>query len=94
MTLDALAGRVDLQLSGHVHGGQMFPFNWIARIDQPLIAGLYRVEQTWVYVSTGTGYWGPPMRVGPGAELTRIELVASSDRDAELGPPSEREALG
>jgi predicted MPP superfamily phosphohydrolase len=74
---DALAGGVDLQLSGHVHGGQMFPFNWLARLDQPLIAGLYRVQQTWVYVSTGTGYWGPPMRVGPGSEITRIELVSA-----------------
>jgi hypothetical protein len=73
---DARRGDVDLQLSGHVHGGQMVPFNWLARIDQPLIAGLYRLGTTWVYVSTGTGYWGPPMRVGPGAEITRIELVA------------------
>ena len=73
---DARRGNVDLQLSGHVHGGQMVPFNWLARIDQPLIAGLYRLGTTWVYVSTGTGYWGPPMRVGPGAEITRIELVA------------------
>jgi predicted MPP superfamily phosphohydrolase len=73
---DAVAADVDLQLSGHVHGGQMVPFNWLARLDQPLIAGLHLVEKTWIYVSTGTGYWGPPMRVGPGAELTRIELVA------------------
>jgi hypothetical protein len=73
---DARRGDVDLQLSGHVHGGQMVPFNWLARLDQPLIAGLYRLGTTWVYVSTGTGYWGPPMRVGPGAEITRIELVA------------------
>jgi predicted MPP superfamily phosphohydrolase len=73
---DAREHDVDLQLSGHVHGGQMVPFNWLARIDQPLIAGLYRLGTTWVYVSTGTGYWGPPMRVGPGAEITRIELVA------------------
>ncbi len=73
---DAVAYGVDLQLSGHVHGGQMVPFNWLARLDQPLIAGLHLVEKTWVYVSTGTGYWGPPMRVGSGAELTRIELVA------------------
>jgi predicted MPP superfamily phosphohydrolase len=73
---DARRHDVDLQLSGHVHGGQMVPFNWLARIDQPLIAGLYRLGATWVYVSTGTGYWGPPMRVGPGAEITRIELVA------------------
>jgi predicted MPP superfamily phosphohydrolase len=73
----ALAADVDLQLSGHVHGGQMVPFNWLARLDQPLVAGLHRVEKTWVYVSTGTGYWGPPMRVGPGAEVTRIELVSA-----------------
>jgi uncharacterized protein len=73
---DARRAGVDLQLSGHVHGGQLVPFNWLARIDQPFIAGLYRADQTWVYVSTGTGYWGPPMRVGPEAEITRIELVS------------------
>jgi predicted MPP superfamily phosphohydrolase len=75
---DAVACDVDLQLSGHVHGGQMVPFNWLARLDQPLVAGLHLIGKTWVYVSTGTGYWGPPMRVGPGAELTRIELVADA----------------
>jgi len=73
---DAVAVGVDLQLSGHVHGGQLVPFNWLARLDQPLVAGLHLVERTWVYVSTGTGYWGPPMRVGTTSELTRIELVA------------------
>jgi predicted MPP superfamily phosphohydrolase len=75
---DALRCDVDLQLSGHVHGGQMVPFNWIARLDQPIVAGLRLIDRTWVYVSTGTGYWGPPMRVGPGAELTRIELVSEA----------------
>ena len=75
---DALAAGVDLQLSGHTHGGQLFPFNWIARIDQPFISGLHRVQDTWLYVSSGTGYWGPPMRVGSRAEVTRIELVSSS----------------
>jgi len=75
----ALASDVDLQLSGHVHGGQMVPFNWLARLDQPFVQGLHRVERTWLYVSTGTGYWGPPMRVGPGAELTHIELVADAE---------------
>jgi hypothetical protein len=74
---DAVPAGVDLQLSGHVHGGQMVPFNWLARLDQPVVAGLHRIEKTWVYVSTGTGYWGPPMRVGPGAEVTRIELVVA-----------------
>jgi predicted MPP superfamily phosphohydrolase len=72
---DASRADVDLQLSGHVHGGQMVPFNWIARLDQPFVSGLHRVGRTWVYVSSGTGYWGPPMRVGSRAELTRIELV-------------------
>jgi uncharacterized protein len=75
----ALPADVDLQLSGHVHGGQMVPFNWIARLDQPFIKGLHRVEQTWLYISTGTGYWGPPMRVGSRAELTHVELLASDD---------------
>jgi predicted MPP superfamily phosphohydrolase len=74
---DALRADVDLQLSGHVHGGQMVPFNWLVRLDQPFVSGLHLVERTWIYVSTGTGYWGPPMRVGPGAELTRIELVSA-----------------
>ncbi|HEX8792327.1 MAG TPA: metallophosphoesterase [Polyangiaceae bacterium] len=75
----AVAADVDLQLSGHVHGGQMVPFNWLARLDQPFVQGLHRVERTWLYVSTGTGYWGPPMRVGPGAEVTHIELVADPE---------------
>jgi predicted MPP superfamily phosphohydrolase len=74
---DASAARVDLQLSGHVHGGQLVPFNWLARLDQPFISGLHRVAETWVYVSSGTGYWGPPMRVGSRAEITRIELVSA-----------------
>ncbi|HEY3594379.1 MAG TPA: metallophosphoesterase [Polyangiaceae bacterium] len=78
----ALAADVDLQLSGHVHGGQLIPFNWLARLDQPFIAGLHLVEKTWLYVSTGTGYWGPPMRVGTVAELTRIELVADGEATA------------
>ena len=74
----ALKAGVDLQLSGHVHGGQMIPFNWLAHIDQPFIADLHRVENTWIYVSAGTGYWGPPMRVGTQAEITWIELISSS----------------
>jgi predicted MPP superfamily phosphohydrolase len=73
---DAAAAGVDLQLSGHVHGGQMVPFNWLVRLDQPFVGGLHRVGDTWVYVSEGTGYWGPPMRVGSSSELTRIELVS------------------
>ncbi len=84
---DALRGGVDLQLSGHVHGGQMIPFNWLARLDQPLIAGLHRIKSTWVYVSMGTGYWGPPMRVGTTAELTHIVLVSGDDPSGQRPTP-------
>jgi predicted MPP superfamily phosphohydrolase len=73
----AAALGVDLQLSGHVHGGQMVPFNWLVRLDQPFVSGLHRVGGTWVYVSMGAGYWGPPMRVGSTAEITCLELVAA-----------------
>ena len=74
---EATKAGVDLQLSGHVHNGQLVPFNWLARLDQPYIAGLYRAGGTMIYVSAGTGYWGPPMRVGSRAEITRIELASA-----------------
>lgn len=66
---------VDLQLSGHTHGGQIFPWNWLVRLQQPFVAGLHQVGATWLYVSRGTGYWGPPMRVGSPPEITVIELT-------------------
>jgi len=65
---------VDLQLSGHTHGGQFFPFNLIIRWFQPVVAGLHRVGDMLLYVSRGTGYWGPPSRLGVGGEITVIEL--------------------
>ncbi len=65
---------VGLQLSGHTHGGQIFPWNFLVRLQQPFVAGLYRLRDTWVYVNRGTGYWGPPMRVGSPAEITCLEL--------------------
>jgi uncharacterized protein len=68
---------VDLQLSGHTHGGQMFPWNLAVRLQQPFVAGLHRLTRAQIYVSRGTGYWGPPMRVGAPAEITEIELVSS-----------------
>jgi predicted MPP superfamily phosphohydrolase len=68
---------VDLQLSGHTHGGQFFPFNVVIRWFQPVVAGLHRVGRTWLYVSRGTGYWGPPSRLGVGGEITVIELTAA-----------------
>src|SRR5689334_4652741 len=65
----------DLQLSGHTHGGQFWPWNFFVRLRQPFTAGLKRLGKMWVYVSRGTGYWGPPMRFGIPSEITRIRLV-------------------
>jgi len=65
----------DLQLSGHTHGGQSWPWNYFVRLQQPFTAGLERVGRMWVYISRGTGYWGPPMRFGIPSEITRIRLV-------------------
>ncbi len=64
-----------LQLSGHTHGGQFWPWNLFVRLQQPFTAGLERVGEMWVYISRGTGYWGPPMRFGIPSEITRIRLV-------------------
>ena len=72
---EASALGVDLQLSGHTHGGQLAPLQYLVALDQPAIAGMYRFGGTALYVSRGTGYWGPPMRVGVPAEITAIELV-------------------
>ena len=65
----------DLQLSGHTHGGQFWPWNLFVRLQQPFTAGLHRLGEMWVYISRGTGYWGPPMRFGIPSEITRIRLV-------------------
>lgn len=64
----------DVQLSGHTHGGQFFPFNLLIRLFQPIVAGLHRIDRTWLYVSRGTGYWGPPSRLGVHGEITLITL--------------------
>jgi uncharacterized protein len=73
----ARAAGFDLQLSGHTHGGQFFPFNLLVRLFQPFVAGLHRLEEMWLYVSRGTGYWGPPLRLGAPSEITLLELVAA-----------------
>jgi len=72
--LEAVAHGVGLQLSGHTHGGQIFPATLLVRFQQPFVAGLDRLRDTQIYVSRGTGYWGPPMRVGAPAEITLLEL--------------------
>jgi predicted MPP superfamily phosphohydrolase len=75
--VDAAARGVDLQLSGHTHGGQLFPFNFLVHLAQPYVAGFHVHEGTAIYVSCGTGYWGPPMRLGAPAEITSIELASA-----------------
>ncbi|MFC0133431.1 serine/threonine protein phosphatase [Massilia eurypsychrophila] len=64
-----------LQLSGHTHGGQFFPWNLFVPLQQPFTAGLNRLRSLWVYTSRGTGYWGPPKRFGAPSEITRVRLV-------------------
>jgi predicted MPP superfamily phosphohydrolase len=70
----AQAAGVDLQLSGHTHGGQLWPFDYLIRLDQPSVVGLSRHGDTQLYVTSGAGYWGPPMRVGARPEVTVVEL--------------------
>jgi len=65
----------DLQISGHTHGGQYFPGNLLVALVQPFVAGLHLYKKTWIYVSRGTGYWGPPLRLGSPSEITSIRLV-------------------
>jgi predicted MPP superfamily phosphohydrolase len=67
---------IDLQLSGHTHGGQIWPFTYLVYLQQPYVEGLHRHRDsgTQIYVSPGTGFWGPPMRLGTSAEITHITL--------------------
>jgi predicted MPP superfamily phosphohydrolase len=64
-----------LQLSGHTHGGQFFPWTLFARLAQPYVAGLHQHGRALIYVSRGTGYWGPPLRLGAPAEITLLTLT-------------------
>ncbi|MGY1749986.1 metallophosphoesterase [Modestobacter sp. SYSU DS0511] len=70
----ARAAGVDLQLSGHTHGGQLWPFDYAVLLDQPAVEGWSTHGDTQLYVTAGAGYWGPPMRVGARPEVTVIEL--------------------
>ncbi len=71
----AVAAGVDLQLSGHTHGGQLLPLGWLSRLFDPHVSGLARFGTTWLYVSEGTGFWGPPMRVGTSSEIALLTLA-------------------
>jgi hypothetical protein len=74
---EAAAAGIDLVLSGHTHGGQIWPFTALVRLQQPYIRGAYRVsERTRLYVTDGTGTWGPPMRLGTRSEIVRVVLRA------------------
>jgi predicted MPP superfamily phosphohydrolase len=77
MIRGAVAHGVDLQISGHTHGGQMWPFHYLVRIDQPALQGLSRHgERTQLYTSRGTGFWGPPFRIFAPSEITLLTLHA------------------
>ncbi len=71
---DATRHGAGLVLSGHTHGGQVWPMQWLLGMGEPAVAGLRRFGKTWLYVSRGTGFWGPPMRLGAPAEITLITL--------------------
>jgi predicted MPP superfamily phosphohydrolase len=68
----------DVQISGHTHGGQFWPWNLFVHFFQPFTGGLHRLKHLWIYVSRGTGYWGPPNRFGVPSEITRIRLVPAT----------------
>jgi predicted MPP superfamily phosphohydrolase len=73
----AVSHGVDLQISGHTHGGQMWPFHYLVRLDQPALRGLSRHgARTQLYTSRGTGFWGPPFRIFAPSEITLLTLRA------------------
>ena len=71
---EAATRGVDLQLSGHTHGGQMWPFHYVVRLAQPSLAGLSTVDNTQLYVTRGAGFWGPPVRIGAPPDITVLSL--------------------
>ncbi|MGW7429430.1 metallophosphoesterase [Streptomyces sp. NPDC054861] len=73
---DAVRHGVDLQLSGHTHGGQLWPGNFLAELANPTVAGLERYGDTQLYVSRGAGAWGPPVRVGAPSDITLVQLAS------------------
>jgi predicted MPP superfamily phosphohydrolase len=71
---EAVAHGVDLQVSGHTHGGQMWPFHYVVKLAQPSLAGLSTVQGTQLYVTRGAGFWGPPVRVGAPPDISVLSL--------------------
>ncbi len=76
---EAAAADVGLVLAGHTHGGQIWPFTYLVKIAMPYNTGLHRHgERTQIYINQGTGFWGPPMRLGTKSEITQITLTRGS----------------
>ncbi len=75
----AAAAGVDLQVSGHTHGGQIWPFHYLVRVDQPTVQGLSRHGDTQLYTTRGAGFWGPPMRIFAPSEITLITLRGAAN---------------
>ncbi len=72
---EAASHGISLTLSGHTHGGQIWPFGYLVKLVQPYVAGLHwHTDASAIYVSRGTGYWGPPMRLAAPHELTLLTL--------------------
>ena len=67
-----------LQLSGHTHGGQFVPWKYLIPLQQPFVAGLHKYRESWIYVHRGTGYWGPPLRLGAPSEIALITIRQAS----------------
>jgi predicted MPP superfamily phosphohydrolase len=79
---DAAPFGVGLQISGHTHGGQIWPFGYLVRLQQKFWPGLHRHGDAQIYVSRGTGYWGPPMRLAQPAEIAHLTLESAAAGDA------------
>jgi predicted MPP superfamily phosphohydrolase len=78
MVEQAAARGVDLQLSGHTHGGQTWPFQYVVKAVQPSLAGLSTFDDTQLYVTRGAGFWGPPVRLGAPPDISILSLNAGS----------------
>jgi uncharacterized protein len=75
--IEAAPFGIGLQLSGHTHGGQIWPFGYLVRLQQRFWPGLHRHGDAQIYVSRGTGYWGPPMRLAEPGEITHLTLESA-----------------
>lgn len=87
--LDSARWKVDLQISGHTHGGQIWPFGYLVRLQQRFLAGLAKHQDTLLYVSRGSGYWGPPVRLGAPGEIAELVLRSTGQRQGH-GQPAAR----